>query len=1026
MTTKPDPSQAVQFLKVLFRPDDLIVLKPIESWVDPTTGTAESRVIWSAIEYIWLGVSVPNAIDPRQSKWVYLPDEEIKRQLQPLFHVAASERANIYFGVCPRFGRGGKYELAWQTRRVNGLWVDVDNVTVTEVAKRCSAAGLPRASVIVSSGGGVHLYWRFEEAYQISDAMPQNPPPVETEWISGAEGKRRKRMWFTDPQTGARLIYSPATRPSLSEQALHLQDTLSGLAAAIGGDSTHDLPRIMRLPGTWNRKDERNGRQPRPCTLVHCEPSCPYPSNQFACFADNSTTRRERAAIKAMRVPPKKDKITSGRGGFKAQRRFDDLINDCAAAEIGTRSHADFALCCAAIEQGWPKDEVWASASQVGKIAERGEEYFHLTWDKAKQHVRERIYHRHRERQQKRLEIEADKSNSETDQSVLPLGSDKRHGPHNENNAELADAIADGKPEVPMFGSEVTVTSTVNTFGELLGKTCRFFRRGGVVQRAVEHEHGEPSLQIVKPASLPFDLEAVARVVDLVTSEDGGVFTRPTTCSESQARIILESPGFLEQLPPIRVISPCPVLVEIAGKLVQVHGYNRECGVLAYGPEIHIPQMDEAKALLGTLTSQFRYVSEHDRSRHLASLITPALIHGQLLGVGKRVPMDLTESDESQTGKGFRNNLTAAIYNQEVETIKQRRAGVGSIEEEFDKALVTGRQFICFDNVRGQVDLPALESYLTESRYTARFAHSPPIAIDAAKNGTTIMFTSNAADMTVDLANRSSIVRILKQHDDFEFVVFREGDLLDHVRTNWTKFLGAVFAVIKQWHSAGKPQIPKPDHSFRHWAATLGWIVRNVLDAKPLLEGHREAQQRVATPHMKWLRDVAMVVKRADRLDEWLRAHELVDMLNHSDIPIPGMKPDTDLEDEQQVKKVHMAMGKRLFHCFGKRRGVLVVDRFQIERDETKDAESRPRKVHRFSLIDGDSAREPQPDLASESTQDGTSDSSVHDDAESEVCDDGGLHIWETTTESDGKTRRFCIKCKYFGGFVDGPDSTLF
>jgi len=387
MTTRSDPEQAVQFLKAVFRPDDLIVLKPIESWKNPTIGRAESSVIWNAIKYIRLGVSVPSLIDPRQSEWVYLPDEEIKRQLKPQFNVGETEQANIYFGVCPRFGTGGRYELAWQIRRVNCLWVDVDDVTVAEVAERCSAGGLPIASVIVSSGGGVHLYWLLDEPFAIDD-VPPKPSAIKTEW-SGSKGKREKQQWLIGPD-GSKTTYSPATRPELSDNALRIQDTMSGIASVIGGDYTHDLSRIMRLPGTLNRKDERHGRKPRPCVLHRCEPTCRCPLSEFDRLTDRAESRRKRTAIASMKLPKEKKVIS----GTKALATFDDLINACAAAEIGTRSHADFSLCCAAVEHGWPKNEVWASASQVGKFAERGKQYFDLTWEKAEGHAREKIYDR--------------------------------------------------------------------------------------------------------------------------------------------------------------------------------------------------------------------------------------------------------------------------------------------------------------------------------------------------------------------------------------------------------------------------------------------------------------------------------------------------------------------------------------------------------------------------------------------------------------------------------------------------------
>lgn len=87
--------------------------------------------------------------------------------------------------------------------------------------------------------------------------------------------------------------------------------------------------------------------------------------------------------------------------------------------------------------------------------------------------------------------------------------------------------------------------------------------------------------------------------------------------------------------------------------------------------------------------------------------------------------IDLGEADQSQSGKGFRNKVTAAIYNHTPVAISQQRAGVGSLEESFDRALTAGKTFIALDNVRGKVDSQKIESFLTEDTYYARAAFQP-------------------------------------------------------------------------------------------------------------------------------------------------------------------------------------------------------------------------------------------------------------------------------------------------------------
>ena len=50
-------------------------------------------------------------------------------------------------------------------------------------------------------------------------------------------------------------------------------------------------------------------------------------------------------------------------------------------------------------------------------------------------------------------------------------------------------------------------------------------------------------------------------------------------------------------------------------------------------------------------------------------------------------------------------------------------------------------------------------------------------------------------------------------------------------------------------------------HDFRAWAQTLDWIVQNLLGAAPLLDGHRETQERMTNPALTWLREVAIIAQ---------------------------------------------------------------------------------------------------------------------------------------------------------------------
>lgn len=490
------------------------------------------------------------------------------------------------------------------------------------------------------------------------------------------------------------------------------------------------------------------------------------------------------------------------------------------------------------------------------------------------------------------------------------------------------------RPLVLLPRSSQSISETGRHLGELLAETKRFFLRGGSVVRLRKDHEGFPVLDDAKPVALASDFETVATLHTMSSKGD----IAPAICNESQAKLITASEAFRSALPPIRVVARCPMLIERNGTLIEVCGYDRESGILASGSPTVQMSPDVAVSLLDEMLAEFSFTTPGDRARSLAALITPALVLGGLLP--GRAPLDLGEATASQSGKGYRNKLTAALYAESVRTITQSKGGVGAMEETFSQALLNGANFLCLDNVRGKIDSPAIESFLTEDRFLARAPYRQPTEVDPKR--VMVMLTSNKADLTTDLSNRSSIVHIRKQPDGHSFKRYPEGGILDHVRANQPQYLGAVFSIIRTWHEAGKPRTEETRHDFREWVQTLDWITRNLLNAGPLMDGHSEAQTRVTTPSLNWLRDLALEVIKAGRDDRWMRTNELLDLLEDADIAIPGTDKSGDLSGEAARKAALQATGRTLAKCFRSSEGeAVMVDQIQVERRQQRDTFAR-------------------------------------------------------------------------------------
>ncbi|MHB8903389.1 MAG: DNA-primase RepB domain-containing protein, partial [Thermoguttaceae bacterium] len=184
--------QFARFFTALFRPEELVELRFIESWT--SRGKRRSRV----------------AAPPR---WV--PAGQLPAEYDELIQFAEVQRANIYYGVCPRPHVGDAVDQTIETVRC--LWCDIDDVTVGKAHARWKAAGIPRPSIVVCSGNGVHAYWLLDQ----------------------------------DLTTAA--------------EREHLAGILPPFYSAFGGDHVQNFSRVMRPPGTLNYKEARNGKSPILC-----------------------------------------------------------------------------------------------------------------------------------------------------------------------------------------------------------------------------------------------------------------------------------------------------------------------------------------------------------------------------------------------------------------------------------------------------------------------------------------------------------------------------------------------------------------------------------------------------------------------------------------------------------------------------------------------------------------------------------------------------------------------------------------
>ena len=171
----------------------------------------------------------------------------------------------------------------------------------------------------------------------------------------------------------------------------------------------------------------------------------------------------------------------------------------------------------------------------------------------------------------------------------------------------------------------------------------------------------------------------------------------------------------------------------------------------------------------------------------------------------------------------------------------------------FPHAFLEARPIILFDNFRGSIKSTKLEASITcplGSSVAARVPYRPETRVDP--HNYIFQLTSNGLVTTEDLANRSCISRILYQGER-GFARYPEGSILEHVRANQPKYLGAAHRIVREWCERGK-QFSSADYrgvgSFRPWWQRSDWILRrNLFGLPPPVDGHSLAQKRRRKSH---------------------------------------------------------------------------------------------------------------------------------------------------------------------------------
>lgn len=677
-----------------------------------------------------------------------------------------------YFGVNPRQGNNTKV-----VSRITCVFVDIDAKDFPSEEEYCAHCNTLKdhllkiglyPSAVVESGHGVHLYWFLR-----STASPKLG-------IDEA-GQQTCKAWR-----------------ELQKALIHF---------CKGDPSLHDLPRILRLPGSLNTKDQANLKH---CRVVSCTDRR-YSLRDFN-FVLGQYRDHQKEIEQAEKAAIKEYKKKAKRVGESASGELKDIVLSVLASSPGVAdSYDDFLRLAMAFKSaGLSYDEVDpVFAASAGYNPDRNRKIYERL-------VPRNIgigtaYHY------------AKRSNPQLLEEKLRNGNGRpapaRDLPPPERQVK--------RPIIHVAGGDLPWM--VDQAEKVLVDTGKLYQRCGMVVKVVKtgtvsgiRRDQLPTIRPVEPANLT---ETLTRLVRWDKYDMRREEYKPVDCPKAVAESLLTRGEW--NLPELAGIIDIPTL-RSDGSILDTSGYDDKTGLLLIGKNMpRIPDRPsrqdalQALSVIKDLIKNFPFVSSTDRSVAIAAILT-APVRRSIYSA----PMFAVSAPKMATGKTLLGDIPAIIATGTVATKISQAKSPEEEEKRLLAVLMEGDPVICLDNIEQPLESDKLCTILTEPGWKSRLLQFNRMV--SVSTAVTWIATGNNLRLKGDLSSRSLLCRLDAKCERPEARKFDE-NLRHVVLRNRGKLVKAVLLILRAYYVAGRPQqVAEQFGRYEEWSdlvrSSLLWL----------------------------------------------------------------------------------------------------------------------------------------------------------------------------------------------------------
>ena len=310
----------------------------------------------------------------------------------------------------------------------------------------------------------------------------------------------------------------------------------------------------------------------------------------------------------------------------------------------------------------------------------------------------------------------------------------------------------------------------------------------------------------------------------------------PESMNEMQSNGVLQSESFRIQLRPLRGVSTIPIPVFREGGLFLSTDYDPGTAILSSvegGSGFDLMPLEAATDYLRELLREFPFADDDGRSLSVQIAAMVSRFAASLLPRGSQIPIIIWSANGPRAGK----TLLAKVVEIPVRGFAPLRPFPEKAEElakVLDSEALSGSSSIIFDNVKVKLDSTFLEQYATSSVVSVRrLGSSAKVEIEKM---TMLMFTSNQAEVSADVAGRSLFCDLFVKEAD------PQARKIERVMTDGTlageeiryKILSALWSLINAWDQADRPAGKGRIAGFEDWCRIVGGIVEIAGFGSPL------------------------------------------------------------------------------------------------------------------------------------------------------------------------------------------------